>query len=101
MLIYARQKGVNRPTAERLLDQLDLVKLEIHPGYQLRVQAFGRFSTWLGPTQVSRKEWQRKKSLELFQLFLTHRGRMLERDQITESLWPDLEPEVAQRDFKT
>jgi len=100
ILIYARQKGVNQPTAERLLDQLELEKLEIHPGYQLRVQAFGRFSTWLGTTQVSRKEWQRKKALELFQLFLTHRGRMLERDQITESLWPDLEPEVAQRDFK-
>jgi DNA-binding SARP family transcriptional activator len=100
LLLFARRTGQNRPYAEQLLGQLGLGNLEIHPGYQLRVQALGRFSVWRGQTIIGRKEWKRKKALQLFQLLLTHRGRMLERDQITESLWPELDPEVAQRDFK-
>jgi DNA-binding SARP family transcriptional activator len=100
LLLFARRTGQNRPYAEQLLGQLGLGALEIHPGYQLRVQALGRFSVWRGDAIIGRKEWKRKKALHLFQLLLTHRGRMLERDQITESLWPELDPEVAQRDFK-
>jgi len=100
LLLFARQTGQNRAFAEQLLGQLGLAGLEIHPGYQLRVQALGRFTVWRGDVTIGRKEWERKKALHLFQLLLTQRGRMLEREQITETLWPELDPEVAQRDFK-
>jgi DNA-binding SARP family transcriptional activator len=36
----------------------------------------------------------------LFQLLLTHRGHLLQREEIVDILWPELDPDAAQRDFK-
>lgn len=98
--IWARNDGIQRAYATRLLAALDLVEAEIHAGYQLRVQTLGAFRVWRGMREVTKSDWRRDKARQLFQLFLTFRGRMLDREQIVEMLWPDLDAATAQRDFK-
>ena len=72
----------------------------MHPGYQLRVRALGSFQLWHGDQLVEAKSWQRKKARQLFQLLLTYRRAPMHRDQIVETLWPELDQQNAQRDFK-
>lgn len=100
LLLVARDGGYRRGHAEGLLAQLGLARLELHPGYQLRIQTLGAFRAWRGEQEIGQPEWQREKARQLLLLLLTHRRRLLEREEITDRLWPDLSPEVAERDFK-
>jgi DNA-binding SARP family transcriptional activator len=74
--------------------------LAYHPGYLLRVQTLGQFRVWRGDDPVAEHEWQREKARHLFQLLLIHRGRLLQREQIVEQLWPQLDPQAAENHFK-
>ena len=101
LLLYARNHNSHYTAfASSLLDTLGLSQLEFHPGYQLRVQTLGPFRLWHDAVEIPAKAWQRKKARQLFQLFLTYRRTTLHREQIVEMLWPELDPENAQRDFK-
>jgi DNA-binding SARP family transcriptional activator len=100
LLLEARRRRRRPGTATRLLDQLGLQEIEFHPGYQLRVQTLGPFRVWRGTEELDAREWRRTKARQLFQLLLTYRGRMLQREEIVNILWPDLEPDAVQRDFK-
>jgi LuxR family transcriptional regulator, maltose regulon positive regulatory protein len=96
----ARGHGLPATVAANLLEQLGLTDLTLHPGYQLRIQTLGAFHLWRGADEVDVSAWQRKTARQLFLLLLTWRGRLLERDQICDRLWPDQPPDKAQRDFK-
>jgi len=100
LLVQARSGERFRSYAASLLGRLGLSRLELHPGYQLRVQTLGAFVVWRGAEAVAAHEWRRDKARQLFQLLLTRRRRLLERDQIVELLWPGLDGETAERDFK-
>lgn len=100
LLVFARDRELHLATAKRLLAQLDLSHVEIHPGYQLRVQTLGSFRLWRGREEVPSRAWRRKKARQVFQLLLTHRDGLLHRDQIAARLWPELDEEGAVRDFK-
>jgi ATP/maltotriose-dependent transcriptional regulator MalT/DNA-binding SARP family transcriptional activator len=100
LLTLARDAGRQRAYAGSLLAQIGLAGLEIHPGYQLRVQTLGSFCVWRGVEEISPHDWRREKARQLFQLLLTRRREMLDRDQIIEMLWPRLAPDAARRDFK-
>ncbi len=100
LLLKARNAERFRSYAANLLGRLGLARLELHPGYQLRVQTLGAFGVWRGAEAVATHEWRRDKARQLFQLLLTRRKRLLERDQIVELLWPGLDAETAERDFK-
>ncbi len=100
LLVYARRANIHRACAERLLRTLGLENVEFHPGYQLRVQTLGELRVWRGKQEIAPADWRREKARRLFQVLLTYRRRMLDRDQILEMLWPDLDPETARRDFK-
>jgi LuxR family transcriptional regulator, maltose regulon positive regulatory protein len=105
LLIYARD-GDALATAQagryaaRLLGQLGVSHLQSHPGYQLRIQTLGTFRLWRGLEEVLPAAWERKKSRQLLQLLLTHRETLLDREQIVEMLWPELDAGAALRDFK-
>lgn len=86
--------------AAHLLAVLGLPDIRQHPGYQLRVQTLGAFRVWRGEMELDGREWKRDKARQLFQLLLTQRRRPLQREEITEQLWPGLGPEAASRDFK-
>jgi DNA-binding SARP family transcriptional activator len=100
LLLEARRQRRRPGTAERLLDEMGLPDVQFHPGYQLRVQTLGPFRVWRGNEEIDAREWRRVKARHLFQLLLTHRARTLQRDEIVEMLWPDLDPDAVQRDFK-
>jgi ATP/maltotriose-dependent transcriptional regulator MalT/DNA-binding SARP family transcriptional activator len=100
LLIYARDHEQQAAFAGQLLAQLGLPHVQLHPGYRLRIHSLGPFRLWRGTEEVPASEWKRKKARQLLQLFLTHHGRMLHRDQICELLWPELTPDGALRDFK-
>ena len=102
LLIEARGRRIRPAYVARLLAALGLAEIQVHPGYQLQVQTLGGFRVWRGDAaaEVAARDWQRDKARQLFQLFLTERGRWLQRDELTERLWPQLSPESAARDFK-
>lgn len=100
LLIEARNRRCRPAYVSRVLAGLGLPDIDVHPGYQLRVQTLGAFRAWRGDTEIAPREWQRDKARQLFQLLLTHRTRWLQRDEIADRLWPALTPEAAARDFK-
>jgi DNA-binding SARP family transcriptional activator len=100
LLLEVRRRGKHAAYSARLLAAMGLENVTFHPGYQLRVQTFGTFRVWRGESEVAAREWQRKKARQLLQLFITHRGHLLEREEIFELLWPKESVEAATRDFK-
>jgi LuxR family transcriptional regulator, maltose regulon positive regulatory protein len=100
LLLLAKEWSIQGDIASSLLNQLGLEQAQSHPGYQLRVQGLGTFQIWRGDHLVESKAWRRKKARQLFQLLLTYWRTQLHREQIVEMLWPELDPQRAQRDFK-
>lgn len=100
VLLEAQARRRRPAYAAGQLAALGLGAVRIHPGYQLRVQTLGGFRVWRGEAEVDAKEWKRDKARQLFQLLLTQRRRAMQREEITEQLWPGLTPEAAARDFK-
>ena len=100
LLLFARKHSQYAANADGILAQLGLPQLEIHPGFQLRLQTLGSFRIWQGEVELPGRAWRRKKARQLLQLLLTYRGTLLHRDQIAEMIWPELNPDAAVRDFK-
>ncbi len=100
MLIEAHSRGVETVFAEKLLQQKGVHGVCYHPGTTLSVRALGLFEVWRGNELVGTNDWRREKARQLFQLFLTHRGKWMQREQIVDLLWPELDADAAIRDFK-
>jgi len=100
LLLQARSLRMRPAYVARLLALAGLPDIQVHPGYQLRVQTLGAFRAWRGEAEIAPREWQRDKARQLFQLLLTERGRWLQRDELVDRLWPSLGPDAALRDFK-
>ena len=66
----------------------------------LRVQTLGGFRLWREGTEVERSDWGREKALHLFQFLLTLRRRPLHKEEIIDRLWPELDANTGDRDFK-
>lgn len=66
----------------------------------LRVQALGGFRLWRDAAEVGRSDWGREKALHLFQFLLTLRRRPLHKEEIIDRLWPELDADTGDRDFK-
>ncbi len=100
LLLEMRRKGKQATYIVHLLAAMGLEKTTGHPGYQLRVQTLGAFRVWRGDVEIGAREWTRKKARQLLQLFLTRRGRLIEREEIFELLYRDMSADAASRDFK-
>jgi LuxR family maltose regulon positive regulatory protein len=100
LLLEARRRRRRPSAVTRLLNAAGLPDVEVHPGYQLRVQTLGDFRVWRGDEEIDARTWRRVKARQLFQLLLTYRGRTMQREEIADILWPDLDPEAIQRHFK-
>ena len=100
LLAEAWQRGVQADYAGWLLSEMGIANPELHPGYTLRIRTLGTFTVYRGRHEITAKEWQREKAKQLFQLLVTHRTQLLQREQIVEMLWPGAEPATAYRDFK-
>ncbi len=99
LLIDPHLRGACKSYAKSLLTVLGLESITVHPGYQLRIQTLGAFRIWQGAVEILPK-WRRLKARELFQFLITHRGRMMQREEIIDVLWRDNPPVSAVRNFK-
>jgi DNA-binding SARP family transcriptional activator len=100
LMLHAAACGFERAYVTQLLEGLNLSCIQLHPGYQLRVQTLGGFEVWRGDAAIGAGGWRRKSARQLFQLLLTNRRAPLDRDQICEALWPEADPVTAQQNFK-
>ncbi|WP_243296242.1 BTAD domain-containing putative transcriptional regulator [Bacillus litorisediminis] len=100
LLLEAQKLGIHKEFVSKILSELGYKDLDSHPGYTLKVRTLGSFKVFLGDQEVEEKEWQRGKAKELFELFITHRTKVIEKDEIVANLWPDYDTERASRDFK-
>ena len=68
----------------------------------LRIQTFGSFQVWLDGTELGPAAWGREKALHLFQFLVTMRqsGLYVHKEQIIDRLWPDVDLDDGDRDFK-
>ncbi len=67
---------------------------------EIRLQTLGRFAVWLGIEKLPDSAWGREKARKLFQYLLTYRQRHTPKERIVAELWPELDPDRADRDFK-
>jgi LuxR family transcriptional regulator, maltose regulon positive regulatory protein len=100
LLIEAQRRGVEPVYLGDLLAQHGLSGLEYHPGYSLAVRTLGPFEVWRGAQPVTPRDWQREKARQLFQFLVTSRGQWLAREQIVDRLWPHLDAEAGNQNFK-
>ncbi len=66
----------------------------------LRFQTLGGFRAWRGGQEIPRTAWGREKALHLIQFLVTARKQPLHKEGIIDRLWPELDLETGDRDFK-
>lgn len=66
----------------------------------LRIQTLGSFCVCRGDAPIPDAAWKVQKNKTLLKILLTYRRRTLTSEQIIEWLWPDLDPEAADRDLR-
>ncbi len=67
----------------------------------LTVQTLGHFRVWRQDgTEIAAAEWGREKARTLFQYLVTRRRVLTPKERAAFDLWPDLDGERADRDFK-
>ena len=69
---------------------------------RLRVQTLGQFRVWLDGVEIGQTVWGREAALQLFQFLITtrRRGLKLHKEQIIDRLWPELDVDSGDRNFK-
>ena len=100
LLILAREQGWEGTYPEKLLRTIGLPGIKSHPGFQLKVYTLGSFQAWRGDHEIPHNGWRREKTRQIFQILLTYRQTPLNREQFCEHLWPGIDPETSQRNFK-
>lgn len=66
----------------------------------LRVQTLGGFRVWCDGEELPSTVWGREKAVHLFQFFITMRRQFVHKEQIIDRLWPDIDLDRGDRDFK-
>src|SRR5512135_1607426 len=59
------------------------------PQAQLRVHLLGRFEVVRDDAPIPAHAWRRRRPADLLKLVALAPGRILSRDQVVETLWPD------------
>ncbi len=76
--------------------QAALARIAAAPRPPLRVLALGGFEVWRGGDPIPPAAWQPRRKARLLLLYLLGQSpRRLARDELLETLWPDLAPEAA------
>lgn len=80
----------------------DLERPQIDTQATLRVQTLGGFRVWRDNLEILTSAWRREKALHLFQFLITARLQesRLHKEQIIDHLWPEVDTEGGDRDFK-
>ena len=83
-----------------IADQLNQIN-EKRNTATIQVQTLGNFQVWVNGEKVHPKEWGRDKTEQLFQFLVTARHRRgLQREQIIDRLWEDIDSKAGEQVFK-
>ena len=66
----------------------------------LCIRTLGGFRVWRAGGELPATAWTREKAIHLIQLFVTLRRQYLHKEQIIDRLWPELDQDKGDRDFK-
>jgi DNA-binding SARP family transcriptional activator len=66
----------------------------------LRVQTLGGFRVWRAEVEIPAGAWGRQKALHLCQFLITFRRQAIHKEAIIDRLWPTVDLETGNRDFK-
>jgi len=82
--------------------QPDTRQIESEAKAALRIQTLGDFRVWRAGKEIAADAWGREKALHLFQFFVAMRLQAvrLHKEQIIDQLWPELDGDEGDRDFK-
>jgi DNA-binding SARP family transcriptional activator/ATP/maltotriose-dependent transcriptional regulator MalT len=99
---YTALRGLlkDRDTTVRQAVEHALSRLVYRPPYTLRVRTLGNFALWRGDQEVRDRDWRSSKARQLFQILVTERGRVLPREWILETLWPDMDADAAANNLR-
>src|SRR5690606_14229286 len=101
LLLKAKKLGVHTQLVSKYMTELQLNEdINNHPGYTLTIEALGYLRVTIGSKQLEDRDWQRGKAKELFELFVTHRKKLLSKEEIFTKLWPDQDQDNANKNFK-
>lgn len=101
LLLKAKKLGVETQLVSKYMTELQLNEdINNHPGYTLTIEALGYLRVTIGSKQLEDRDWQRGKAKELFELFVTHRKKLLSKEEIFTKLWPDQDQDNANKNFK-
>ena len=100
VLLSARDRSIKKSYVNGILAELGFSNLKNHPGFKLKIKAFGNFGVWRGKHKITHQDWEREKARELFLLFLIHNGELIPKEKIYYYLWPEKDKQKASRSFK-
>ena len=66
----------------------------------LKIETMGGLRVWRNGAEIPASAWGREKALALFEFFITMRRRPLQKEAIIERLWPELDADAGDRDFR-
>ncbi len=100
LMLEAQKQGVESDWIGKKLKEKQLDGIDFHPGYGLNIRCLGAFEVWRGEDLITSRDWQRDKARQLFQFFVSGRGKWFSRDQISDRLWPELDVDSAGQNMK-
>jgi predicted ATPase/DNA-binding SARP family transcriptional activator len=68
------------------------------PGLEIRL--LGGFETRVGTQSVPSRVWRQRRAAAIVKLLALEPGYRLHREQLLDTLWPDLDPESAANNFR-
>lgn len=100
LLLEAQKQGIEPEWIRHLLPGIDPTITDNHPGYGLVVRTLGQFEVWRGSEHANARDWQREKARQLFQFFISNKGKWFTREQLTDQLWPNLDLDASNQNLK-
>ncbi len=70
------------------------------PAVMLRIQVLGGFLVWVAGTPTPQAAWRQRRAAAILKLLAMERGHRLHREQIQDTLWPDLDPDAAANNLR-
>jgi DNA-binding SARP family transcriptional activator len=88
-------EGEGRDLRSGSLPQRETRGCHVGPLEVVRVVLLGGFCVWVGPRVIEKDGWRLNKATALVKLLALAPHHSLHREQVMETLWPELDPKAA------
>lgn len=96
------KNGRCQPDQAVIIHLIRLVKNREFPQHRLRINTLGSLTVWRPDgSQINGKYWRRAKVRGLFVFLALKRGEPVTREELTETLWPELDYAAALSSLNT